>query len=58
VSDAEPGEDFVAVHEEADMEKGWVPLAELVAAVLAGRVKDGITIAGSLALWAKRHEDR
>lgn len=58
VSEAAPDEDFVAEHEEAVMEKGWVPLADLVAAVLAGRVKDGITVAGSLALHARRHENR
>jgi ADP-ribose pyrophosphatase len=52
------GDDFVPEHEEADMETGWVPLADLVSAVLAGRVKDGILVAGSLALWARRHENR
>ena len=32
--------DFVAVHEEADMETVWVPYAELLAACLDGRVQD------------------
>jgi ADP-ribose pyrophosphatase len=32
--------DFVATHEEADMETLWVPYAELVTAVLDGRVQD------------------
>ena len=32
--------DFVAEHEEADMEVMWVPVAELLAAVLDGRVAD------------------
>ena len=34
-----PG-DFVAAHEEADMERLWVPYGELVAACLDGRVHD------------------
>ena len=37
--DADRG-DFVAAHEEADMETLWVPYAELLAACLAGRVHD------------------
>ena len=32
--------DFVAAHEEADMETVWVPFAELLAACLDGRVQD------------------
>jgi len=32
--------DFVAAHEEADMETLWVPFEDLVAAVLDGRVQD------------------
>jgi len=32
--------DFVAAHEEADMEIVWVPYAELLAACLDGRVQD------------------
>jgi 8-oxo-dGDP phosphatase len=32
--------DFVAAHEEADMETVWVPFAELLAACLDGRVRD------------------
>jgi 8-oxo-dGTP pyrophosphatase MutT (NUDIX family) len=32
--------DFVAAHEEADMETLWVPFAELLAACLDGRVQD------------------
>ena len=34
---------FVAEHEEADMETGWVPYADLRAAVLDGRVADAPT---------------
>lgn len=33
--------DFVLEHEEAHMERFWVPFAELLAAVLEGRVADG-----------------
>ncbi len=33
--------DFVAGHEEADMQTGWVPAADLLAAALDGRVQDG-----------------
>jgi len=32
-----------------------VPLADLVDAELAGRVTNGLTIAGSLAVWRIRH---
>jgi 8-oxo-dGDP phosphatase len=35
--------DFVAEHEEADMQTAWVPYADLRAAVLDGRVTDGHT---------------
>lgn len=36
--------DFVAAHEEADMQTGWVPYAELRAAVLDGRLTDAHTM--------------
>lgn len=41
--DLRPGDrsDFLAEHEEADMTMHWVPLEELLAAVLDGRVTDG-----------------
>ena len=39
LSQADRG-DFVAAHEEADMEALWVPYAELLAACLDGRVQD------------------
>jgi ADP-ribose pyrophosphatase len=35
--------DFELHHEEADMTTGWVPFADLYAAVVAGRVTDGPT---------------
>ena len=38
LSEADRG-DFVAAHEEADMETLWVPFAELLAACLDGRVQ-------------------
>jgi 8-oxo-dGDP phosphatase len=40
--------DFVAEHEEAEMESGWVPYEELRAAVLDGRVTDAHTVLGVL----------
>jgi 8-oxo-dGTP pyrophosphatase MutT (NUDIX family) len=46
---------FNAVHEEAGMTRHWVPLAELVDAVIAGRISNSLTIAGSLAVWRIRH---
>ena len=33
--------DFVLLHEEAEMESFWVPMAELLDAVLDGRVREG-----------------
>ena len=45
---------FVARHEEASMTRQWVPLADVVAAVLAGRIKNAALVAGVLALWAHR----
>lgn len=49
---------FTAAHEEAHMARHWVPLSQLVAGVLSGDIKDGLTVSGSLALWALRHENR
>lgn len=46
---------FVAAHEESSMTRQWVPLAELVRAVLTGRVTNAALIAGVLAVWASRH---
>lgn len=42
-------EGFEAVHEEASLTREWVVLDQLVKAVLAGDVSNGLTIAGSLA---------
>jgi 8-oxo-dGTP pyrophosphatase MutT (NUDIX family) len=44
----------VGVHEEADMPVTWAPLADLVAAVLAGRLHNPIVVSGVLATWAAR----
>ncbi len=52
---SEPG--FVAEHEEADMTTEWVTLAELVAAVLAGRIRHGVLAAAVLAEWARQQAD-
>jgi ADP-ribose pyrophosphatase len=52
---ADAPEDFVAEHEEATMTREWIPLREVVDAVLAGRVANALTIAGSLAVWHLRH---
>ncbi len=53
----DPPDDFVAQHEEAHMSRHWMPLSDVVAGILAGDIKDGLTVSGSLALWARRHEN-
>lgn len=45
---------FVPEGEEAQLRKQWVPLAEVVQAILAGRMRNSLLINGILALWAKR----
>ena len=45
---------FEAEHEEAAMSRDWVGLDELVRAVLAGTVHNGLTIVASLALSSLR----
>lgn len=45
--------DFVADHEEADMDVGWVPASELIEAVVAGRVTDGHTVIAVLLARAR-----
>jgi 8-oxo-dGDP phosphatase len=54
--DVDPPDGFAARHEEAHMTRHWLPLSELVDLVLSGAVRNALTVAGSLALWAKRHE--
>ncbi|MGI8700687.1 MAG: NUDIX domain-containing protein [Nocardioidaceae bacterium] len=46
---------FLAEHEESTMTREWVPLAEVVAAALAGRVTNAALVAGALAAWLRRH---
>ncbi|TDE00248.1 NUDIX domain-containing protein [Jiangella asiatica] len=48
-------ERFAGEHEEADLGVAWVPLPELVDAVLAGEVQNATLCAGVLAAWAARH---
>lgn len=55
ISTGEPDPEFRPHHEEAAMTVEWVPLADIVAAALSGRVRNGILVAGSLAIWATRH---
>ena len=45
--------DFEPAHEEAEMEAGWVPFADLVEAVLDGRVGDGPMVVAVLAAHAR-----
>ena len=45
--------DFVAAHEEADMETLWVPFDELLAACLDGRVRDAPVLIAVLTAWAR-----
>ncbi|MDX6309341.1 MAG: 8-oxo-dGDP phosphatase [Nocardioidaceae bacterium] len=55
VSDADVPAGFVAEHEESTMTRQWVPLADVVDAVLAGEVKNAMLVAGALAAWVTRH---
>ncbi len=54
VSDAAVPMGFVAEHEESTMTREWVPLADVVDAVLAGEVKNAALVAGALAAWVRR----
>lgn len=51
------GERHLGHAEEADMPVYWAPLADVVEAVLAGRLHNAILCAGALAAWAARHGD-
>ncbi|PVG80894.1 NUDIX hydrolase [Nocardioides gansuensis] len=44
-----PRGDFAMLHEEAEMEVFWVPMADLLEAVLDGRVRQGPLVQGVLA---------
>lgn len=48
------GSDFARVEEEAEIVSRWVPLEEVVAAVLDGRLHNAILMIGVLALHARR----
>jgi len=54
VSDTTVPEGFVAQHEESAMTRSWVPLDELVEAVLARRVTNAALVAGVLAARVTR----
>ncbi|HEU4946591.1 MAG TPA: NUDIX hydrolase [Kribbella sp.] len=45
------------LHEEADMETVWAPLADVVKAVLAGDLHNPILVMGALAAWTALHGD-
>ncbi|HSK26596.1 MAG TPA: NUDIX hydrolase [Jiangellales bacterium] len=55
LSDVAVGDRHVGEHEEADMPVVRVPLTDLVAAVLGGRVHNPTLCVGVLATWAARH---
>lgn len=46
--------DYVRSDEEAELVPRWVPLAEVVEAVLAGRVQNAVTANAVLAAWVAR----
>lgn len=50
LSEAQPEDGFVAAHEEADLVVARVPLTDVVAAALAGRVHNAALVTGALAL--------
>jgi 8-oxo-dGTP pyrophosphatase MutT (NUDIX family) len=54
VTEVEPADRYVASGEEAAMTVTWVPLDDLVAAILAGRLHNPNMVIGALAAWAAR----
>ena len=50
-------ENFAATHEEAVMQRAWVPLDTVVRAVLDGRVKNAMLVTAVLALVARRQRN-
>ena len=48
---------FVREGEEADMDLVWAPLADLVDAVLDGRLQNPTLVCGVLAAWTARQRD-
>lgn len=57
LSEADRG-DFVLAHEEADLETLWVPFADLVDAILDGRISDGPVVQVVLAAQVLRDRAR
>ncbi|WP_336992405.1 NUDIX hydrolase [Leucobacter sp. VD1] len=49
--------DYVRGEEEAELVPRWVPLDDVVAAALAGRVQNAVTVSAALAAWASRAGD-
>lgn len=58
LADTDAPDGFVADHEEADMEVCWAARADLVDAVLAGRLQNPTMVAGILALEVARLSGR
>lgn len=56
ITEVPDGERYNGMHEEADMPVSWVPLADLVRAVLAGECQNALLCVGVLAAWAARHD--
>ena len=54
LSPVDAPEGFVRHGEEADMDTVWAPLADVVDALLAGRLHNPVLTAGALAAWAAR----
>jgi ADP-ribose pyrophosphatase len=54
VSEVLAPDGFEAHGEEADLTRHWVPLRDLVAAIVAGDLCDGLLLDGVLTLWARR----
>lgn len=54
ITDVPEDERHDGVHEEADLHVTWVPMVELVDAVLGGRVQNAQLCAGVLAAWTVR----
>ncbi len=55
VSAVPASEQFTREHEEADLERHWVPLIEAVAAVLEGRLGNPMAVMAVLACWTVRN---
>ncbi|MGH3360785.1 MAG: NUDIX domain-containing protein [Nocardioidaceae bacterium] len=47
-------ERFAREHEEAHMDRVWVPLRDAVGAVLTGEITDAMAVSGLLAAWVKQ----